>query len=123
MDSISPTSFTVASGGGTATFEVKYTPTAGAFSFELDIANNDGDENPYDIEITGTGVGGTQGDVNGDGTIDAIDVRLCLQISQGVITGTTEQREAADVDSDGDVDMDDARILAEFIIGMRTTLP
>jgi len=64
-----------------------------------------------------------RGDVNGDGVIDLLDVRLCAQIAQGYIPGTPQQHAAADVDGDGDVDMDDARILAEFIIGIRTTLP
>lgn len=63
------------------------------------------------------------GDVNGDAIIDLLDVRLCAQIAQGIITGTPQQRAAADVDGDGDVDMDDAQILAEFIIRIRTTLP
>jgi len=63
------------------------------------------------------------GDVNGDAIIDLIDVRLCTQIVTGYIPGTPQQRAAADVDGDGDVDMDDATILAEFIIGIRTTLP
>jgi len=64
-----------------------------------------------------------KGDVNGDDVIDLLDVRLCAQIAQGYVTGTAAQRAAADVDDDGDVDADDARILAEFIIGIRTTLP
>ncbi|WP_350334594.1 choice-of-anchor D domain-containing protein [Coralliovum pocilloporae] len=54
---ISSTSFSIASGGGPQTFDVTYTPTAtGAFSFELDITNDDSDENPYDILVSGTGV-------------------------------------------------------------------
>jgi len=65
----------------------------------------------------------TKGDVNGDGSIDVIDVRLCLQIAQGYIAGTPQQRAAADVDGDGNVDETDAQILSEYIIGMRTTLP
>ena len=64
-----------------------------------------------------------KGNVNGDGTVDILDVRLCLQIALGVIDGTPEQREQADVDSDGDVDLTDAQILAEFIIGIRTSFP
>jgi len=57
VDDISRTSFTVASGGGTETFDVQYTPTAvGAFSFDLDIANSDGDEGNYDITVSGTGI-------------------------------------------------------------------
>lgn len=65
----------------------------------------------------------TKGDVTGDGTIDLLDVRLCLQIAQGVLAGTPAQRAAADVDCDGDVDETDAQILAEYIIGMRSALP
>jgi len=64
-----------------------------------------------------------KGDVNGDGAIDLIDVRLCAQIAQGVITGTPQQRAAADVDDDGDVDMDDVTILSEYVLGARTTFP
>jgi len=65
----------------------------------------------------------TTGDVNGDSAIDLLDVRLCTQIAQGIITGTPQQRGAADVDSDGDVDMDDVTILSEYVLGARTTLP
>jgi len=120
-----PLSLNVAA-GGTATLDVSFNVTAaGAFSLDMDIANNDANENPYDITISGTGTPGVygKGDADGDGDTDVIDARLCLQIAQGVITGTAAQRAAADVDGDGDVDMDDARILAEFIIGIRTTLP
>lgn len=65
----------------------------------------------------------SKGDVNGDGLIDLLDVRLCLQLADGVVSGTSEQLEAADVDEDGDVDKEDAEILAGFIIGIRLTLP
>jgi len=64
-----------------------------------------------------------KGDVNGDGVIDLLDVRLCSQIAQGIITGTAAQRGAADVDDDGGVDMDDVTILSEYVLGARTTLP
>ena len=41
---------------GTATLEVSFAVDAtGAFSFDMDIANNDGDENPYTFAIQGTG--------------------------------------------------------------------
>lgn len=65
----------------------------------------------------------TRGDVNGDGTIDLLDVRLCLQIAQGYLTGTPTQRSSADVNRDGEVDETDARILSEYVIGMRSALP
>ena len=50
-----PAALTVASGGGTTTFTVTYTPTAiGPFSFDLGIINDDADEGTYDIAISGT---------------------------------------------------------------------
>jgi len=64
-----------------------------------------------------------KGDVSCDGVIDLIDVRLCTQIAQGIISGTAQQRTAADGDGDGDVDMDDVAILSEYVLGIRPTLP
>jgi len=63
------------------------------------------------------------GDVNSDSNIDLHDVRLCLQIAVGAVTGTALQREAADVNGDGDVDESDVRILAEYVLRIRETLP
>jgi hypothetical protein len=65
----------------------------------------------------------TGGDVNDDGNIDLLDVRLCARIAQGHVTGTPSQRAAADVDDDGDVDADDVTILSEYVLGIRITLP
>jgi hypothetical protein len=76
----------------------------------------------YNVVAT-TVIAVTKGDVNGDGTIDLLDVRLCLQIAQGVLVGTPTQRSAADVDRDGAVDETDAQILSEYVIGMRSALP
>ncbi|MEP0518613.1 MAG: autotransporter domain-containing protein [Hyphomicrobiales bacterium] len=51
-----PGSGTVTSGGGTTSFQVQYTPTAaGAFSFGLSFVNDDGDENPFNFTVSGTG--------------------------------------------------------------------
>lgn len=42
---------------GTTTFTVRFTPTStGAKSANISIANNDSDENPYDLNLTGSGV-------------------------------------------------------------------
>ena len=65
----------------------------------------------------------TRGDVDGDGSLDMIDVRLCLQIASGIFAGTPQQQTAADIDGDGDVDADDARTLSEYILGIRGSLP
>ena len=58
VNSISaPASTTVAPSGST-TFTVNYTPTlAGAFSFDLSMVNDDGDENPYNVTVSGTATG------------------------------------------------------------------
>ncbi len=43
--------------GGSTTFTVKFSPTVlDACSAALHIASNDGDENPFDIALTGTGI-------------------------------------------------------------------
>jgi len=48
---------TVAGPSGVTTFAVRFSPKAAGFrTATLHIASNDSDENPFDIEITGTGV-------------------------------------------------------------------
>ncbi|WP_442787150.1 choice-of-anchor D domain-containing protein [Flavobacterium suncheonense] len=43
--------------GGSTTFEINYTPTAlGTSNATINIANNDGDENPYTFTITGMAI-------------------------------------------------------------------
>ena len=73
--------------------------------------------------IASTVIAVSKGDATGDGTIDLLDVRLCLQIAQEYLAGQPWQRTAADIDRDGDVDMDDVTILSEYVIGIRSALP
>jgi len=63
------------------------------------------------------------GDIDGDGIVGLVDVRLCAAIAKGERDATAAEREQADVDGDGDVDMDDAIALSEFILGWREVLP
>ena len=58
------------------------------------------------------------GDLNGDGTIDLLDVRLCYRIAAGILDVTAEEREAADVTGDGKVDMADVERLANHALGI-----
>ena len=76
----------------------------------------------FDIGAVEMALAHGRGDVNGDGMINLLDVRLCLQIARGNLVGTPEQRNAADVNRNGDVSESDAEILAQYVIGMRTTL-
>jgi len=92
----------------------------GTYAVVLEVIDDDGLSDSVTREITIT-LG--PGELDDDGVISVLDVRLCLQIATGVIPGTPLQQDAADVDSDGYVDMDDAQILAEYIIGIRSALP
>ena len=51
------------------------------------------------------------GDIDGDGTVTAIDARLVLRASVGLVTLSSAQRTAADVDRDGEVTAMDARLI------------
>jgi len=56
---------------GSTTFTVRFAPTtSGAKTAALHIANNDPDENPFDIHLSGRGLTFTQ-DTDGDGLSDA----------------------------------------------------
>lgn len=58
VNSISAPASTTVAPGGTTTFTVNYTPTiAGAFGFDLSMVNDDGDENPYNVTVSGTATG------------------------------------------------------------------
>jgi len=113
---LQPTS-PVASGGGTAMFTVRFNPSAlGVRAATISITNDDADENPYTFSIQGTGMPPARGDIDGNDVVDMLDVRICLQIAAGYVTGTPEQLYAADFDGDGDVDLEDARALAGYVI-------
>jgi len=87
----------------------------GTYSATLEVTDSDGLTHASANEIT---ILLGAGDVDGNGAINLLDVRLCLQIAEGVIPGTIAQRIAADVDEDGDVDNDDAQLLAMYVIGI-----
>ena len=54
--------------------------------------------------------------MNNDGGINVLDVRLCLQIAEGVIPGTAAQRQQADMKGNGQVTLVDAQLLADYVI-------
>ncbi|HNW50676.1 MAG TPA: choice-of-anchor D domain-containing protein, partial [Prolixibacteraceae bacterium] len=64
----SPSSGTI-SGSSSITFQITFNPTStGLKSATISIANDDGDENPYDFSIQGTGTVAPEMDVSGNGT-------------------------------------------------------
>lgn len=74
---------------GSTTFTVRFTPTsAGLKTASLAIANNDSDENPYNIELQGTGTCAsaltvTNANTSGSGSLNQAIADLC---SGGTIT-------------------------------------
>lgn len=64
---------------------------------------------------------GLEGDADGDGDIDALDSRMCLQLAQGTNEGNSPQRNACDVDGSGDVTRADAEQIAKQAIGLSAT--
>ena len=57
------------------------------------------------------------GDVNGDGKVNLVDVRLAYQAVLGLIQLTPEQHGRADMDGDGDVDMQDVQAICCLALG------
>lgn len=108
-------SSSLAANNGTTTFTIEFDPrAAGTRTATVSIANNSG-TSPYTFAISGTGSVGA-GDLNGDGVIDILDVRLCLQLAEGVIQGTAAQRQLADMNGDGQVTLADAQLLAQYVM-------
>ena len=64
---------------------------------------------------------GLRGDVNGDGSINAIDAALVLQFSAGLLPALPSF-DRADVNGDGSVNAIDAALILQFSAGLLTTL-
>lgn len=58
-----------------------------------------------------------RGDVNGDGRIDLVDLRLAYQAALGLIQLTPEEEARADLNGNGMVDLEDVELLCRQILG------
>ncbi len=88
--------------GETGTFEISFDiDSEAAFSLEIDVANDDSDENPYDILISGTGAAAPEMDVEGNDKV----------IYSGDISPDT-----ADHTDFGNVDTSGATVTRTFVI-------
>ncbi|OGF54153.1 MAG: hypothetical protein A2Z21_07215 [Candidatus Fraserbacteria bacterium RBG_16_55_9] len=90
----------------------------GDYTLELTVDDGQGGTDSDQVKITAVG----NGDVNGDGEVNVIDARICLQAALGIITLTPQQQEAADMDGDSDVYRDDCVAIAEKSIGINNTV-
>lgn len=68
----------------------------------------------FDVTVTVTTMAG---DVNGDGSVDSVDLRLILQDVCGKTQLTEQQKELADVVKDGNVDSQDLRKILRYVCG------
>ena len=69
--------------GNMTTFTVRFSPASvGLKTATISIANNDSNENPYDLTVTGEGVI-PKGDLNSDGVTDLTDAIIALQVLTG----------------------------------------
>jgi len=69
--------------GNSTTFTVRFRPASvGLKTATISIANNDSNENPYDLTVTGEGII-PKGDLNGDRLVDLIDAIIALQVLTG----------------------------------------
>lgn len=88
---------------------------AGTYQVTLEVTDEDGLKGSTFQEIS---VDLGPGDVDGNGMLDVLDVRIVLQAALGLITLTPEQLLRADVDGDGHPTRTDAERLAAHIIGI-----
>jgi subtilisin-like proprotein convertase family protein len=76
--------------GGSTTFQIAYTPTgAGLNGATVRIANDDGNENPYDFAIQGTGVQGQAG------WLSSPDVPQAIRDQQTIVSTLTVSGQAS----------------------------
>lgn len=102
--------------GGSRTVEVMFAPTSfGVKSAVLRIPSND-PAAPI-LKVTLLGDGQLVGDVNGDGVVDLVDLRVIYLAALGVYGLSAEERERADLNQDGIVDMTDVELLCGLVLG------
>jgi hypothetical protein len=87
---LTPPSSPVASGGGTTTFTVRFTPgSEGLKTGTVSIANDDSDENPYNFDIQGTGTAAVTPPTVVNPSVDLVeDTTATLGGEVTVINGT-----------------------------------
>ncbi len=89
--------------------------SAGTRMATLEIPSNDPQRPLVIIPLSGTGL--LQGDVNADGKIDLVDVRLTYQAALGLVQLSSEAADRADLNGNGKVDLEDVELLCRMILG------
>ena len=83
------------------------------------IAESNENNNVMSKEIVvGTQTAPVKGDLNGDGSVDWVDVTIAADMAQGKTTPST----AADLDGNGTVDWKDVALLTDFFFGRTSSL-
>jgi hypothetical protein len=122
--SIAPgASITLTASGGSAGATWKATLGTHTVKANVDdvnrIAESDENNNVMSKEIVvGTQTAPVKGDLNGDGSVDWVDVTIAAEMAQGKTTPNA----AADLDGNGTADWKDVALLTDFFFGRTSSL-
>jgi hypothetical protein len=89
---------------------------SGTYYFAVTAFDMDGNESDFSNEVTQTTSAGHTCNINGDGSVNYLD----LQILANVILGVGQTSSSYDLNSDGRVDYLDLQILSNVILGIRS---
>ena len=90
---------------------------SGTYNVTFVAVNSQNVEISYKWEGTYTYVRATKGDINDDGNINIIDVKLLLQtVISGSNSYTDEQMETSDMNNDGNINIIDVKLLLQRVI-------
>ena len=108
-------------GTGTLVTDIALSPGTNTVSI-LSTAEN-GDTRTYTLYINRTNATLYYGDVNSDGTIDALDLAYTASYLLGNDVLTPKMKEAADINGDGSVDIQDLSYIVSYLLGYIEQIP
>jgi len=102
--------------GNQTTYTVTGLPP-GVFYFAVTAYNTAGLESGYSNEVSTTIPGsGNRCDINGDTSVNVLDLQAMISMVLGITSGGTDQ----DLNNDGRIDVLDLQILANVVLGVRS---